>query len=227
MNAQKSRRRLLSRLRRLSRPVAFMKLNRLQPLSAHWGYERGTPIDRYYIENFLSAQRQDIAGRVLEIMDSEYTDRYGSNVTARDVLDIDAGNPKATIIADLSVPGKIPSNTFDCFILTQTLQFISDTQASLAQAYDILKPGGVLLATVPVVSKLDRQLTDYWRFTPASCAMLFGNLFGPQNVRVESFGNVLTGIAFLAGLSAEELTQHELDTRDELYPMLVAVRAKK
>ena len=146
------------RRRRMLRPAWFGTLRRTTPLSDHWGYDRGTPIDRFYIESFLQEHRKDIRGRVLEIKDSTYTDRFGRDVTQRDVLDIDPTNPRATIVADLAAANAIPADQFDCFVLTQTLQFIYDTRAAVASAYRLLRPGGVLLATVPAISRIDRAL---------------------------------------------------------------------
>jgi hypothetical protein len=47
--------------------------DRTQPINANWGYERGTPIDRYYIDQFLQEHASDIRGRVLEVANNEYT----------------------------------------------------------------------------------------------------------------------------------------------------------
>lgn len=219
--------RLRQRLRRLSRPAWLGALRRGQPLSDAWGYDRGTPVDRYYIEQFLACHRRDIHGRVLEVKDSGYTDRYGIRVERCDVLDIDPSNPQATLVADLAAADHIPADQFDCLLLTQTLQFIYDTQAALQHAHRILRPGGVLLVTVPAVSRLDRRLPDYWRFTPAACRRLFGHVFGVERVTVQSYGSMLTAIAFLAGMAHEELSAAELETQDDRFPVIVAVRAVK
>lgn len=218
------------RLRRLFRPAWLGTLRRTTPLSDQYGYDRGTPVDRYYIERFLEENRRDIHGRVLEVKDSGYTDRYGVGVERRDVLDIDPTNPHATIIANLSAADAIASDQFHCFLVTQTLQLIYDSRAAIAHAHRILRPGGVLLVTVPVVSRVvpeDGLKTDYWRFTSASCLALFGHVFGPEQITVRSFGNVLTSIAFLAGIACEELSSRELDVNDEYFPLIITVRAVK
>jgi SAM-dependent methyltransferase len=159
------------------------------------------------------------------VMDRRYTRRFGSAVSQSDILDIDPTNPNVTVVADLTVGDGLPSGKYDCFILTQTLQFIDRPEAALTQAYRLLRPGGVLLATVPSVSRLDRRLTDYWRFTTASCQVLFRCAFNEENLTVESHGNVLAAMAFLTGLAAEELSPRELDTSDELFPVIITIKA--
>jgi SAM-dependent methyltransferase len=224
--APKQRQRLLQRLRR---PAWLGTIRRTTPLSDHWGYDRGTPVDRYYIEQFLKEHRQDIHGRVLEVKDSDYTDRYGSDVDRRDVLDIDPSNPRATIIADLSAADAIQSDQFDCFVLTQTLQLIYDTRAAMTHAHRILRPGGTLLVTVPTISRIAPRWpqSDYWRFTTASCSALFGNVFGAEQVSIYSYGNALTAICFIMGVAHEELSRRELETHDQYFPVMIAVRAVK
>ncbi len=217
-------------LRRLTRPAWLGTLRRTTPLSARWGSDRGTPIDRYYIERFLEEHREDIRGRVLEVHDCAYTQRFGRSVETRNVLDIDPANPRATIVADLANAQAVPANQFDCFILTQTLQFIYDVRAAIRHAHRILSPGGVLLVTVPSVSRIDPTFgldADLWRFTAAACRSLFTELFDPDRLTVRSYGNVLTAIGFLAGLASEELSQRELEAHDRLFPVLIAVRAVK
>lgn len=215
------------RLRRLLRPamLALGPARRRTPLSRHWGFDRGVPVDRYYIERFMRDCAGDIRGRVLEIKDSAYTDRFGANVVRRDVLDIDSTNPHATIIADLEGADAPGGGEFDCFILTQTLQMIYDTRRAIAQAHRLLRPGGTLLVTVPTLSRLTAP--DYWRFTAASCARLFGDVFGPGQVTVAAHGNVLTAVAFLHGMALEELTVGQLDADDAMFPLVITVRAVK
>jgi hypothetical protein len=221
---------LMQRMRRLIQPARLGTLRRVTPLSRHYGFDRGTPVDRYYIERFLEQHRADIHGHTLEVKDSTYTDRYGHGVYQRDVLDVDANNPHATLMADLATADHVAANQFDCFVLTQTLQMIYDTRAALAHAHRLLRPGGVLLATMPAVSRIlphEGIKVDYWRFTSASCAALFGNVFGAEQIRIRAYGNCLTGIAFLAGMASEELSQRELTTDDEYFPVIVGVRAVK
>jgi SAM-dependent methyltransferase len=216
----------LNALRRRRGPAWLGSLGSTAPFGSNWGYDRGTPVDRWYIDRFLEAHRRDIAGRVLEVKDSGYTDRFGSALSERAVLDVDASNPRATHVADLATADDLPGDAFDCFILTQTLQLIYDVPAALAHAHRLLRPGGVLLTTVPVVSRIcDPPLTDHWRFTPLSVRRLLDAAFGPGAVTVAGRGNVLTQVAFLEGLAAEDLTAQELAVDDERFPLVVCGRA--
>ena len=73
------------------------------------GIGRGLPVDRYYIEQFLARHAGDIRGSVLEVGDDRYTRKFGGvAVTASDVLNVAAGHPQTTIVADLSRPEQFP-----------------------------------------------------------------------------------------------------------------------
>jgi glycosyltransferase involved in cell wall biosynthesis len=211
--------------------VRFGSLRRLMPIGLDYGYYRGLPIDRYYIEKFLTCHAEDIRGRVLEVGEAAYTRRFGGDrVTIADVLHVVEGNPKASIVGDLTHSDHIPSDTFDCFVLTQTLHLIYDVLTALQTAYRILKPGGVLLATFPGISQISTDEWGeswYWSFTTLSAQCLFEEVFPAANIQVETHGNVLTAISFLQGLAAGELRQEELDCRDRAYDLLITVRAVK
>jgi len=218
------------RIRRLTRPALLGTLRRTTPLSDRWGLDRGLPVDRYYIEAFLRSEQSVIRGRVLEIRDAGYTHKFGADAVRRsDVLDIDPGNPCATIVADLAAADVIPDNTFDCFIFTQTLQLIRDVPSALAHARRILRPGGVLLVTLPALCRIERAnaSTDYWRFTAPGARALFADVFGESHIDVRSYGNVLSAIAFLSGMATEELSASELEAFDPHYPLIIAVRATR
>jgi peptidoglycan/xylan/chitin deacetylase (PgdA/CDA1 family)/SAM-dependent methyltransferase len=211
--------------------VDFGSLRRLTPISLDFGCDRGRPVDRYYIENFLTQRAEDVRGRVLEIGENTYTRRFGGDrVTTSDVLHVVPGEPQATIIADLATADHIPTNSFDCIILTQTLQLIYDVRAAVSTIYRILRPGGVLLATFPGISQTyDNEWGENWcwNFTKVSARRLFEEGFGAANVTVESFGNVMSAISFLHGLADEELTREELDYLEPGYEVTIAVRAVK
>jgi SAM-dependent methyltransferase len=221
--------------RRRRRPpvgaVRFGSLRRVTPISREFGFERGMPIDRYYIERFLAAQAAAIRGRVLEVGDNSYTRQFGADrVVQSDVLHVSEGSPEATVVADLAAADHIPSDSFDCIVLTQTLHLVFEVQAAVRTLHRILRPGGVVLATVPAISQMsidEWAETWYWSMTRHAVRRLFEAEFPPAQVRVEAYGNVLAASAFLYGLAASELRPEELSHHDATYEMLVAVRAEK
>lgn len=227
----KQRVRLRQQLRRITRPAWIGTLRRTTPLSDEWGLDRGAPIDRYYTHRFISGYADEIRGRVLEVQRSWYADRYGTGVSRCDILDIDPNNQFATLVADLATADAIPSDTFDCVILTHVLHYVFDLPAAVHHIHRILRPGGVLLATVPAVSRVDSDYLprhgDYWRFTVHGCERLFGDQFGAEQVTVRSYGNVLTSMAFLTGLAFEDLSRRELDEHDSGIPTMISIRARK
>jgi glycosyltransferase involved in cell wall biosynthesis/SAM-dependent methyltransferase len=224
--------RLRARIGRHSGEIEFGGLRRITPISNAFGYDRGRPVDRRYIEEFLAEHADDIRGRVLEIGDNTYTQQFARNgqVTQSDVLHVAWNHSRVTFIGDLADGHFLPSNTFDCIVLTQTLHLIFDIHKALETLHRILKPGGVLLITVPGVSSVDHGewgSTWFWSFTPASIERLLEVRFGGQGASVRCYGNVLAATAFLYGLAEHELTAHELGARDPHYPVIVVARAIK
>ncbi|MDB5594685.1 MAG: Methyltransferase type 11 [Hyphomicrobiales bacterium] len=223
---------LKTRIKRKLRKAALRwgSFRRLTPISRFYGYDRGTPLDRVYIERFLADNRSSIRGHVLEVKDGSYTQRFGTGVTRGDVLDVDATNARATIIADLNNPEALPAAIFDCIVLTQTLQFVFDLRSALAALSNSLKPGGVLLVTVPGITRSAIGESDgkfYLGFTLAGVRRLFRDFFPPEDMTVSCYGNVLAATAFLHGLAAEELTETELLHADHEFPVIICVRATR
>lgn len=215
--------------------VRFGSLRRLSPISRDWGDDRGGPIDRYYVTGFLDRHRQDVHGRVLEIAEDVYTRWFGGDRVVRsDILQYREGeHPRATFVGDLADAPHLPSDAFDCVILTQTLQLVYELRAAVGTVHRILRPGGVALVTLPGISPVNRQDSESWgnhwcwSFTALSARRLFGEHFPAEAIEVETHGNVLAAAAFLYGLGQDELTKRELDHRDPDYEMLIALRAMK
>jgi hypothetical protein len=206
-------------------------LRRTRPFSINFGYDRGGPVDRYYIENFLKENADDIKGRVLEIGDNVYTRTFGGErVKKSDILHVDQTNPQATITGDLSHADHIPAEQFDCIVLTQTLHLIFDFKSALKQCYRILKHGGTLLLTVPGITPIDHgqwKDTWYWSFTGKSIQKLLSEHFDPLNIQVQTHGNVLAATAFLYGMGHKEISAKQIVQNDSHYQVIIAAKATK
>lgn len=204
--------------------------NKKDPISRQFGFDRGKPIDRYYIEKFLGENSSYISGTVLEIGDNAYTRAFGKNVLKSEILNYEP-SPLCTIVGDLSTGENIPSEKFDCIILTQTLQFIYDVDSALKNAYNALKPGGTILLTASGISQISRYDMDrwgeYWRFTNASLKKLIEDNSGDSKIEITSYGNVEIAKAFLEGLSCEEIPADLFSYNDNDYQVLLTAAVTK
>jgi hypothetical protein len=220
--------------RREDNPVGtfdFGDFHRFEPVSWNYGFSRGEPIDRFYIERFLHRHRARIRGRVLEVEERTYTERFGGKkVTHSDVLHVSADHPGATVIADLTDAPHIPSDRYDCIVLTQTLQYIYDTRAALRTLFRILRSGGSLLATFPGLSRTSDPLWSaswYWNFTSRSAGRLFAEVFAPSKLEVAGFGNLFVATAFLHGLAQADITEADYKRNDDGFEITIGVCARK
>jgi len=221
-------RKLLSRLYGRA-SMRLGRTSRPRPLSGDFGYSRGTPVDRHYIEHFLQQHAAAIRGDVLEVGDASYSKKFGGErISKQDVLHVDEGNADATIVGDLGAAGVLPKAAFNCIILTQTLHLVFDLEAAVRQLRDSLRPGGVLLVTVPGVSSVDRGEWGnswYWSMTESALTRLLGSAFDASAISSTTYGNLFAATAFLHGAALEETGVARLCPADPAYPVIVAARA--
>lgn len=218
--------------------VDWGDLRRVSPVSRHFGEDRpvagqlrGEAIDRYYVRAFLEGHREDIAGDVLEIGEPLYTRLFGGErVTRSEVLHVHAGNPQATIVADLVDAPQLPDEAYDCAVVTQTLHLIYNAPSAIQTLVRILRPGGRLLLTVPGITPVPNGTvwgdTWHWAFTAHSVRRMLSEAFGNKPT-IQSMGNVMAATAFLHGLSIGELDSTELDSCDPDFPVIIAARILK
>jgi SAM-dependent methyltransferase len=211
--------------------IDFGSFSSTVPASQDFGWDRGTPIDRYYVENFLAKNAGDIQGRVLEIGDDAYSKQFGADkISQQDVLHVDAQHPTATLKGSLIKPGVVPEDAFDCIVFTQTLQVIFELDEAVERLHAALKPGGVLLLTVPGISQIDRQEwceSWCWAFTVTSVRRLFAKHFNANDLEITAYGNVFAASSFLFGVALEEIDSKKLDEVDPAYPCIISLRASR
>lgn len=217
----------------IRRPVRFGSLRRLEPVSREFGFDRGQPIDRYYIERFLERHAASVRGHVLEIGTGMYTKKFGGDrVAASEVLHLEEWKPGVTVVGDLTDPSlQLEDAHYDCIILTQVLHFIFDVPAALRNVNRLLRPGGALLLTEPGITAISRRDSerwgDFWRFTSQSIEGLLARELPGARCEVRADGNVLAAAAFLYGIAAGELKESELDHRDPDYEVILSAVARK
>ena len=218
------------RLRCLTRSLGFPRwgnLRRVRPFSDNFGFDRGTPLDRYYLHEFLRRHRTYITGRVLEIQNSGYTLRFGHDLDETHTLDI---NPlfKPTYLCDLArIDGCVPDGHYDCFLLPNTLSALRDIEPCLRNALRIVRPGGVILASTAALVPLTGDMPDYWHLSADGWRELTRRAWADATVQVEAHGNCLAAVAAMLGLAHEELDPAELDVYDARFPVLVTLFGRR
>ncbi len=202
------------------------------PVSDKFGFDRGTPIDRFYIEKFLKDNSKHIKGDVLEIAENTYTVKFNSGKFQSHILHNDKTDPKATIIGDLCDPGTLQENSMDCFICTQTFNFIYDFKKAIQGSHFLLRKDGVLLATVACMSPISKydadRWGDYWRFTPQSALKAFSEVFDRAKIEIVPLGNSAAASLFMKGYALEDLNGDvDLNINNELFPLIIGIKAVK
>lgn len=201
------------------------------PASRRFGFDRGTPVDRHYIERFLDARRELIHGDVLEVADSTYTRRFGGDRVRRAMTLHATAKDGADLVGDLATGAGLGEGLVDCFILTQTLPFIFDVRGAARHAVRLLRPGGHLLVTVPGITQISRYDHDrwgqFWSFTDLSLRRLFEEVVPADCVTVETHGNVRAAAAFLYGLPRHALPRSAFGTRDPDYQLLITAVVRR
>lgn len=210
---------------------AYLLFGNTNPVSMFYGFDRGLPIDRYYIEEFLEQNKQYIKGVCLEVQDDGYCKKYGQDrVIKQDILDIVSNNKKATIIADIKDLSQIKDFTYDCIVLTQVLQYVDDLDGAIAECKRVLKNQGVLLVTLPSAAKIDPDAgtkNDYWRFTEASAKYLFSKYFESSKLEIKTHGNAALLWQSLAGFSQQDTYKKFFKMNNPAFPLIVTVRGIK
>ncbi len=77
---------------------------------------------------------------------------------------------QVSVVADAqNLP--FPPSSFDLAIATQVFEYFPDPYKAARQVYDVLRPGGVLLATFAACTPRVAE-EEYWRFTPSGFRLL-------------------------------------------------------
>lgn len=202
-------------------------LRRLRPFSDNFGWDRGTPVDRYYVDRFFARHRADITGDVLEIDRNIYTRRYGNDLRTVHSVDISPAS-EPTFLCDLAhCESILPSEAYDCVLLPCTLQHFRELELCLRNVLRVVKPGGVVLANAAGLFRLDEVGLDFWRPTPDGWREMLRNAWPDCEVIVEGEGNCLAVVAINLGLALEELRPEELDNYDARFPVVTNIYCRK
>lgn len=204
--------------------LPLLRMSRMPPVG-------GTPIPRFYWNDFLTEHRTVFRGHGLEIDTDSTIRRFGGSALAKvDILNVSPG-PDVTIVADLCNAHNISSDQFDVFINQFTLHLVADVEKALYHSIRILKPGGHLVVNFPCVSGYHseglpysepRTYAERW-FTPKGVERLLEQFIPPASYIMQVYGNRQTRASYVLGIGSEALPNILLRKYDPHWPLLIGV----
>jgi SAM-dependent methyltransferase len=196
-----------------------------------YGVRHGTPVDRLYIRRFVAEHSRAIRGRVLEVDRAEWVLlAEAETVSDLDILDVDAHNPRANIFGDLGDPHLLKRQTYDCILMMQTLQYVAEPRAVISHLWKALAPGGTLLLSVPVLTRLDLMCGpegDKWRMTVSGLRSVLEDHAPDGRIDVRGYGSLASAVGFLAGVPSEKLGRRVMGWDDPIFALVVCARVDK
>lgn len=155
---------------------------------------------------------------------SQQVDQYYSEQFLAATIPADA---EATWVKSLSDIATLPDASVAYVVLDRTLNRTIDYMALMAEAYRVLKPGGILVMTVTALSVSATEKEWYWGFTGAAGEFIVSKFFPREHISMKTYGNVLSGRFLIQGKPAPELSPRELNFTDERLPIVTGIRAEK
>lgn len=211
--------------------IVSLKSLDVVPVHEDWGYRRGTPIGRVYIDDFLDMERNYIVGDVMEVSETTYSEKFSNPKNVKSITAIHVDDVYGCRKANLETFEGLREKEFDTMIITQTLAYIYNLNAVAKNIHKALKNGGYAFITVSDIGHMGRVELEnygaYWGFHKDGCKKLFSNVFGEENVNVYTYGNAKTAICQLYGLCAEDLDDETLRFHDPIYPMIIGIVVHK
>jgi SAM-dependent methyltransferase len=98
-----------------------------------------------------------------------------SKATVYHTLDLWPHSEKVTYIGDIQDMSMIASASYDSAICFEVLEHVSTPSLAINEIYRILRPGGILIISVPHLSRLHDEPYDYFRFTKYGLRCLLEN----------------------------------------------------
>jgi SAM-dependent methyltransferase len=205
--------------------VNWGSLGAYVPISTGFGFERGTPIDRYYLNRFIEEVRSQVRGVVIEIGGSLNNRTVYNFVNAREYHAMDLiQRPDVDIVGNAEDPAAFPASSIDSVIAFNVLEHCREPWVVIDNALLWLKPGGALFCMVPNAQRIHKMPGDYWRPLPQAVSWMLRR-FSTHQLRV--YGNPIALVASFMGIASEEVPRRDLDFFNPDYPVATCAVAIK
>lgn len=108
----------------------------------------------------------------------------------RETVDVEP-RENLTWTANLMAMPQAPDGRYDAVVCHQVLEHVPDPGSALSEIFRVLKPGGLLILSVPHLSRLHEAPHDYFRYTPNGMRALLERS-GFVVSRITPYGGLLT-----------------------------------
>jgi SAM-dependent methyltransferase len=113
-----------------------------------------------YIREFATGKFIDLGCGTMP-----YRDSVIDIIREYHTLDLFPRREEVTYTTDIQDMSTIKTDSYDSAICLEVLEHIPDPFKAISEIHRILKPGGVLILSVPHLSRLHDEPNDYYRFT--------------------------------------------------------------
>ena len=208
--------------------------SKIKRVSKKFGFDRGLPIDRFYIDKYLDKNlSKSTYQNGLEVGGVQYLEKF--KVAKKTALLhpeylISEGHGDQALVVDLNKKFKnIGDEKFDLIIATNVLNFVEEPHLALNTFQELLVPGGLLIISVSAsmpISEFDKnRWGDFWRFSLQGLRLILGKT--DMDFEIEYRGNFRATIAFLCGMATEECPEIDLLDLDDEFPITIFAKCKK
>lgn len=122
-------------------------------------------------------------------------------------FDIEARVDEVDFIGDIEDMQAVPSQSIDSMLCSEVLEHVPHPDRAIAEFARIVKPGGVVILTVPFLARLHEEPHDYYRYTRHGIRRLFDDGAFEVEEIVET-GSLFSFVGHQVSLGILGLTWH-------------------
>lgn len=141
----------------------------------------------------LPLMRQFVKGRLLDLGcgDLPFQDELKDRVSCYHTLDLFPRRSELTYVCDVQDMNIVPGESYDSVVCLEVLEHVPDPFRAAREIYRVMAPGGILILSVPHLSRLHEEPHDYYRYTRYGLNHLLEQA-GLQVIHLQPRGSLFT-----------------------------------